>query len=87
MTVAAWLIFDDAARLAAEALNDASARVEPRLVGNAGAGAGDLAGNYAVPASLLENPEYARWRPQCAALPIVQADAELLFGPPAAEDL
>jgi len=85
MTVAAWLIFDDEARLDAEALNDASARVEPRLVGSAGAG--DLAGKYAVPASLLDNPEYARWRPLCAALPMIEADAELLFGPPVAEDL
>ena len=89
MSVLSFLIFDDAQKAEAEALNADGIYVFPRTIDNEQAnqiaGIGDLAGNLlgksVVNAVVLSDPSYAAWRPLCSTLPIVTADSGVLFVP------
>lgn len=85
MTVQAWLIFNDTQRAAAEALNDSSALVIPRLIDNPLAdnlGEGVLLGKFVAPGRILNDPYYVRWVPSLSLLPIRAMDSDILFLPP-----
>lgn len=88
MTTQAFLIFDDAQRQAAEALNDAEILVLPREINNSLAnqlGEGTLVGKFVVGARLLNDPDYARWSEMCSTLPIRTMDSDVLFLPTPSE--
>lgn len=84
MTIQAWLIFTAAQDTAARALNNSSARVEPKLINNALAdnlGEGVLVGKRVAPARLLNDPLYQPWYASCSTLPIRTLDSDTLFMP------
>lgn len=79
MTMQSFLIFDEAARIAAESLNsEAPFAIQPRPLDGPSAPA-ELAEHYAAPASLLDHPDYARWHPSLSLLPIRSLDVEMVF--------
>lgn len=85
MTVQAWLIYTDADRTAAMALNAGqTVGVNPRKIDNPLAnniGEGTLVGKYVNGARLLNDPMYTAFYAFCSTLPIRTIDSEVLFLP------